>query len=89
MVDDTGLSRSRSDNRLVVVSVVVGVAVAVVTGGVASAFLFAATWAGIHGGLSEITLAMFSLGTFAAPLTLGVLAGWGTYHLMGKRGRPR
>jgi hypothetical protein len=73
--------------RHVVVPIVVGVAVAVVTGGVVSAFLRVAVWAGIHAGLSESTLVMFSFGAFAFQPTLGLLAGWGTYHFMGKRRR--
>jgi hypothetical protein len=71
--------------RQVIISIVVGLAVAVVTGGVVSAFLNVAIWAGIHAGLSESTLVMFSLGAFVFQLTLGLLAGWGTYHFMGKR----
>ena len=84
MIDDAdGLMRHAAG----VISIVVGLAVAVATGGVVSAFLNVAIWAGIHAGLSESTLVMFSLGAFAFQLTLGLLAGWGTYHFMGKRGR--
>ena len=84
-----GVGRQR---QALLVSLVVGLAVAVTTSVVAFAFLLGATWSGIHGGYggyvrSQITLAIFSLGATAAPPALGFLAGWGTYRVLSKTGR--
>ena len=79
--------------QALLVSLTVGLVVAVATAFVTFSFLLAATWAQIHSGYREsqitaqITMMIFSLAAAAAPPALGLLAGWGTYRVMAKRGR--
>jgi hypothetical protein len=79
--------------QAVLVSLTVGLVVGVATALVAFSFFLAATWAGIHGGYggsqvtAQITMMIFALGAAAAPPALGLLAGWGAYRLLAKRGR--
>ena len=56
-----------------------GVVVAVLTGAAAWAFLMAATWSSIHGGMSEVKLAVLSVVALAAPPGCGLLVGWAVY----------
>jgi hypothetical protein len=53
-----------------------GIVVTVLTGAAASSFLLAATWSSIHGGMSQLTLALLSVVALAAPLGCGLLVGW-------------
>ena len=59
-----------------VAAIVAGVVVGIVTGVAASYFVMAATWSSIHGGMSEIVLAVLSLVALAVPLGCGLLAYW-------------
>ena len=56
-----------------------GIVVAVLTGAAAWAFLMAATWSSIHGGMSEVKLAVLSVVALAAPPGCGLLIGWAVY----------
>ena len=68
-----------------VAAIVAGVVVGIVTGVAASYFVMAATWSSIHGGMSEIMLAVLSLVALAVPLGCGFLAYWAIAH----SGSPR
>ena len=63
----------------VIVAIASGIVVAVLTGAAAWAFLMAATWSSIHGGMSEMKLAVLSVVALAAPPGCGLLAGWTVY----------
>ena len=56
-----------------------GIVVTVLMGAAAWAFLMAATWSSIHGGMSPVILAVLSVVALAAPPGCGLLAGWAVY----------
>ena len=62
-----------------IAAVASGLVVTVLTGAAAGAFLMAATWSSIHGGMSEVILAVLSVIAMAAPPGFGLLVGWTVY----------
>ena len=58
------------------VSILVGVVVGAMTATVAWAFMMAATWSSIHGGMSRPALIAVSLLAMVAPPGCGLLAAW-------------
>lgn len=74
-----------NDMGRAIASIVAGIVVIALTGIAASAFLEAAMWSPVHGGISdEITLNVLSLVAMVVPLVCGFLAGSAIY-----RWRPR
>ena len=63
-----------------IAAIVSGIVVGLLTGVPAYFFLLAATWSGIHGGMSEMTLAVLSLVALAVPPGCGFLAGRAVYR---------
>jgi hypothetical protein len=57
-----------------VAAIVAGIVVGMVTGVAAWNFVMAATWSSIHGGMSEMVLAVLSLVAMAVPVGCGFLA---------------
>ena len=76
-------TRGRADKNDMgrrVASIVSGIIVALLTGTVAWSFLMAATWSGIHGGMSGMMLAVLSLVAMAVPPGCGFLVGHAVYR---------
>ena len=63
-----------------IAAVTSGIVVTVLTGAAAGAFLMAATWSSIHGGMSEMILAVLSVVAMGAPPGCGLLVGWAVYR---------
>jgi uncharacterized membrane protein len=60
--------------RRAIVAIVLGIVVGIVTAVPGCLFLMAATWSSIHGGMSEIVLAVLSALAIAVPAGGGFLA---------------
>lgn len=63
-----------------IAAIVSGIVVAALTNALASSFLLAATWSSIHGGMSQVMLAVLSVVALAVPPGCGLLAGWAVYE---------
>jgi hypothetical protein len=74
-----------NDMGRVTASIVAGIVVGILAGVAASSFLMAATWSSIHGGMSEITVAVLSVVAMALPPVCGFLAGRAMYRWWPRR----
>lgn len=63
-----------------------GIVVTALTGALAWSFLLAATWSSIHGGMSQVMLAVLSVVALAVPPGCGLLVGWAVH---GRPSTPR
>jgi hypothetical protein len=78
-------SADNNDMGRAIASIVSGIVVGVLTGVAAWSFLMAATWSSIHGGMSQVALAVLSMVAMVAPLGCGFLAGWAVYRWWPRR----
>src|SRR5215208_5995566 len=66
--------------RRAILGIATGTVVMLLTGGVAWSFLVAATWSSLHGGMSQLVLALLSVVALATPPGCALLAGWAVYE---------
>lgn len=90
MVSDRSSSvRARPGSSAVTVSILLGIGTFLVTGAVALAFLQAATWSSIHGGMSGLTLAVLWPLALGVPPVCGFLVGRAIFRRWPERGTTR
>ena len=80
--------QNNKDKGRAIAAIAAGFIVFVLTGIVASSFVLAATWSSIHGGMSQIMLAVLSLAALAVPLGCGFLVGRAMYGSLSRRAIP-